>query len=182
MTQLETPPQLNVDRDSKPRSSSSDPSVSSPFWWIALSVTCVVFLLGAVAFVVGLSGSDSGQPKVFADAQVPVNLADFKVSMPASQVTAGAKTLQVTNGGAMQHELLVFQPTSGIDPSHLPLAADGNIDEEAAGVNLISDGENIDPGQSQTRQLDLSQPGTYVFLCNLAGHYKQGMWSIVTVK
>jgi uncharacterized cupredoxin-like copper-binding protein len=141
-----------------------------------------MLILGVVVFAVGLSSRDPVQPKAFADAQVTMSLADFKVTLPASNLTAGAKTLQITNGGTTPHELLVFQPDASIDPNHLPLADDGNINEEASGVNKVSDGDNIAPGESQTRQLDLSTPGRYVFLCNLPGHYKLGMFTVVTVK
>jgi uncharacterized cupredoxin-like copper-binding protein len=66
-------------------------------------------------------------------------------------------------------------------PAQLPLAADGNIAENAPGLNKISDGDNIDPSKGQTRTIDLSQPGTYVFVCNLPGHYRAGMFTQVTV-
>lgn len=54
--------------------------------------------------------------------------------------------------------------------------------EEAPGVNKISDGDNIAPGATQTRSIDLSQPGTYLFVCNLPGHFKAGMSQVITVK
>ena len=154
-----------------------DDSGGSPFWWIALVVTVVAMLVGAAVFV----DSIINEPTRFTEATVPLTVADFRVSGPSLQFSPGAKTLQITNKGATQHELLVFHPDATIDPHHLPLGDDGNIVEDAPGVNLISDGDNIDPGQSQTRDLDLSQPGTYVFLCNLPEHYKQGMAVVVTV-
>lgn len=123
----------------------------------------------------------AGQP--YAAASIAVGLTDFKVALPATTFSAGMKTLTIVNSSsAMQHELLVFRPDASIDLRALPLDEDGNVDEEALGINKVSDGDNIDPGKAQTRQLDLTQPGTYVFLCNLAGHYKLGMWTIVTVK
>ena len=45
----------------------------------------------------------------------------------------------------------------------------------------MSDGENIDSGGSQSRTVDLSTPGTYLFVCNIPGHFHQGMYSVVTV-
>jgi hypothetical protein len=49
------------------------------------------------------------------------------------------------------------------DP-HLAVAA-GNIIEKGAGVDLLSDGDNID----------------HLFVCKIAGHFKQGMYSVVIV-
>jgi uncharacterized cupredoxin-like copper-binding protein len=118
---------------------------------------------------------------VAAPAEVPVALSEYKVALPSTTLTAGVKTLQITNDGAMEHELLVFHPSASIDPNNLPLDNTGAINEDAPGINKISDGDNIDPGGAQTRTVNLSQPGTYVFVCNLPGHYKLGMRTIVTV-
>ncbi len=46
----------------------------------------------------------------------------------------------------------------------------------------MSDGDNILPGKSQDRKIDLSKPGTYLFVCNIPGHFKQGMYTYVTVR
>jgi uncharacterized cupredoxin-like copper-binding protein len=107
-----------------------------------------------------------------------VSLAEFKVTTP-TDVPAGKFQYTILNNGTVQHELLVFHTT--IAAAQLPLGADGNILENAPGLNKISDGDNIDPGKGQTRTIDLSQPGTYVFVCNLPGHYKAGMFTRVTV-
>jgi len=76
------------------------------------------------------------------------------------------------------HELLVFK--SDRDPSAYPTDKAGNIKEEGAGVTLVSDGDNIDPAGSQTRSVDLA-PGKYLFVCNIPGHFKAGMFTVVTV-
>jgi len=171
MTIVETRPQVETH-------GISEPTGSSPVWWIALVVAGVAMVVAVVVF----TASVINEPKSFADPKVPLSVADFRVNMPSRDLTTGTKTLQITNKGGVQHELLVFHPDSTIDPRHLPLDADGNIIEDAPGVNLVSDGDNIDPGQSQTRDLDLTQPGTYVFLCNLPEHYGQGMSVVVTVR
>ena len=82
------------------------------------------------------------------------------------------------NGGPVEHELLVFK--SDLDPAQYPADSDGNIKEDGAGITKVSDGDNIAVGGSQTRTVDLTQPGKYLFVCNIPSHYKQGMaprWS-----
>jgi uncharacterized cupredoxin-like copper-binding protein len=69
---------------------------------------------------------------------------------------------------------------SDLAPSAYPLDH-GDINEEGPGISKISDGDNIDPGKSQTRTVDLSTPGTYLFVCNLPGHFGHGMFKVVTV-
>ena len=96
----------------------------------------------------------------------------------AGAMHAGKVDLTIVNNGTVQHELLIFK--SNRDPAAYPTDPAGDIKEEGAGVDLLSDGENIDPSGSQVRAVDLT-PGTYLFVCNIPGHFKNGMFSVVTV-
>jgi len=111
-------------------------------------------------------------------AYIPAALSEWHVAVP-STIKAGSVNLEAANFGTIQHELLVFK--SDLAPSAFPVDNKGNIIEDGPGITLVSDGENIDPGKTQTRTVDLTQPGTYLFLCNIAGHFKAGMFSVVTV-
>ena len=106
-----------------------------------------------------------------------VTLTEWKVVV-AGTIKSGKTKITSTNSGVVQHELLVFK--SDLAPSAYPVDAAGNIKEEGAGVTLVSDGPNIDPLGSQVRSLDLV-PGTYLFVCNIPGHFKAGMFTAVTV-
>lgn len=88
-------------------------------------------------------------------------------------------TFTISNSGTTPHELLVFK--SDLAPSAYPTNSAKGIDEEATGVTLVSDGDNIDPGGSQTRTVDLTVPGTYLFVCNIPGHFMEGMYTVVVV-
>jgi uncharacterized cupredoxin-like copper-binding protein len=114
-----------------------------------------------------------------ADTTLPVTLAEFTITAPDT-VTPGIKTLQITNAGMMQHELLVFR--TDLPPSAYPIdPATGDLNEDGAGITKVSDGDNLDPGSTQSRSIDLSQPGTYSFVCNLPGHFRSGMVRTLTV-
>jgi uncharacterized cupredoxin-like copper-binding protein len=104
-------------------------------------------------------------------------LSEWKVEM-ASTLKAGKATFTISNTGTIAHELLVFK--SDLQPSAYPTNAAGGIIEEGGGVALVSDGDNIDPGGSQSRTIDLV-PGSYLFVCNIPGHFKAGMFTFVTV-
>ena len=106
-----------------------------------------------------------------------ISLSEWKVVV-ASTMKAGKANFMITNMGTMPHELLVFK--SDLEPAAYPTDAAGNIKEEGAGVTLVSDGDNIDPAGTQARTIDLT-PGKYVFVCNIPGHFKQGMFTVVTV-
>ena len=109
-----------------------------------------------------------------------VTLSEFKIGVPQTTLPAGTATLSITNKGSTQHELLVFR--TDLAPGAFPLDADGSVQEDAPGMNKVSDGDNIDPGKGQTRSVDLSRPGTYVLVCNLPGHFRSGMYTTLTVR
>jgi len=117
-------------------------------------------------------------PVVPVTGPIEVSLSEFKVGVPAT-VAAGQVTLNIRNDGTVPHELLVFK--SALPVSQYP-RAQGGIDEEGAGITNISDGDNLDPAGTQARTVDLSTPGTYVFVCNLPGHFAAGMYTTVVVK
>ncbi len=106
-----------------------------------------------------------------------ISLTEWKVVVGGT-IKSGKTDFTITNIGVAPHELLVFK--SNRAPSAYPTDAAGDIKEEGAGVALVSDGDNIPPGGSQTRTVDLA-PGKYLFVCNIAGHFKQGMFVVVTV-
>jgi uncharacterized cupredoxin-like copper-binding protein len=108
-----------------------------------------------------------------------VTLSDMTVTPSSTSIRSGKYTITITNAGKMAHELLVFH--TDIAPANLPVGPDGKVSEDAPGF-MISDGDNVDPGASQSREIDLSQPGTYLFVCNLPGHFTAGMHTVVTVK
>ncbi len=106
-----------------------------------------------------------------------ISLYEWKV-VAATTLKAGTASFTITNFGMQPHELLLFK--SDLAPSAYPTDAAGDIIEDGPGVTLVSDGENIDPSGTQARSVDLT-PGTYLFVCNIPGHFKQGMFSVVTV-
>jgi uncharacterized cupredoxin-like copper-binding protein len=104
-------------------------------------------------------------------------LSEWKVAV-ASTLKAGKVTFTITNAGTVPHELLVFK--SDLDEAAYPKDSAGDIVEDGPGINLLSDGDNINPGGSQTRTVDLT-PGKYLFVCNITGHFKSGMFTVATV-
>lgn len=109
---------------------------------------------------------------------LPIALKEWSVTVPAT-IKAGEASFTISNAGTTPHEMLVFK--SDLAPAAYPKDGAGSIIEDGAGVVLVSDGENIEPGGTQARTVDLATPGTYLFVCNIAGHFKQGMFTVVTV-
>jgi len=154
-----------------------------------VAVVALLFSMMAVGFGVraindSKHGASTAAPIAPVAAPAPatltsVTLADMKVTPSATSVAAGTYTVKITNAGMMPHELLVFH--TDLAATDLVVGPDGKVPEDAPGF-LVSDGENLDPGASQSRVIDLTKPGTYLFVCNLPGHLMAGMHTTVTVK
>ena len=110
------------------------------------------------------------------DANV-ITLSEWKVSLP-STIKAGKVTFAIDNAGIAEHELIGFR--SNLAPGKFPMVK-GDVNEDGNGIVQVTDGDNIAPGGAQTRTIDLTKPGTYVFMCNIPGHFQQGMYQVVTV-
>jgi uncharacterized cupredoxin-like copper-binding protein len=112
---------------------------------------------------------------------VDVTVQEFAVIPASSSAPAGDVTFDVTNKGPDDtHEFVVFK--TDLAPDALPTAADGSVDEEGEGVELIDEIEDIAVGDTPTLTVTLDA-GSYVFICNIVeeedgetiAHYQQGM-------
>ena len=117
----------------------------------------------------------SAAPSAPADA---IQVREWKVTMP-TEVKAGMVSFTITNAGTTAHELIGFR--SALDPVAYPRKPNGDVNEEGKGITPMTDGPDIEPGMTQTRTIDLTTPGKYTFMCNLPGHFQQGMYTVVTV-
>ena len=135
-------------------------------WGVGVAV---VALVG-----VGITGCSSDSKSGFT-----VSEKDFSVKPSATKVAAGKLTVKVKHDSKQEHELVVFRTDLG--EAKLPLNAAGDrVDEEAAGItHLDPEAEGVKAGKSKTITIDLPA-GRYVFICNLAGHYTEGMHAVVT--
>jgi hypothetical protein len=98
---------------------------------------------------------------------------EWQITLGAETHVAGSITFNLTNKGTINHEFVVIktdktgdQLVSEIDP------ATNRLNEDT----LVSMGEQGEyaPGSPGGVTLDLL-PGHYVVMCNIAGHYKNGM-------
>jgi FtsP/CotA-like multicopper oxidase with cupredoxin domain len=95
----------------------------------------------------------------------------------AESVAAGDVSFNVHNMGTVPHELVVLK--TEMPPDALPVE-NLLVDEDAAG-NLAGRTDLIAGGARGELQIGLD-PGTYVLLCNVAGHYEQGMFAPLVVR
>jgi uncharacterized cupredoxin-like copper-binding protein len=110
---------------------------------------------------------------------VGVTEEDFTITPDETSAPAGDVTFDVQNDAEQTHEFVVFK--SDLAPDALPTDDEGLVDEEGEGLELIDEIEDIEGGSSQSLTVNLDA-GSYVLICNLPGHYAQGMHAEFTVE
>ena len=109
------------------------------------------------------------------DADVQVSLQDDAVTLDPSSGEAGSLTFGATNDGSQTHEIEIF--SGDVDPTTLPV--EDNV-ASTEGLELVDEIEDIAPGSSADLTVDLDA-GSYVIMCNLPGHFAQGMYTTFEV-
>ena len=134
----------------------------------------MVMILLATMGGLAACGDDSGSDEGGIDA----TLSDFEIDLSASSAPAGEVSFNVQNDGPSTHEFVVFQTDLADDA--LPTDDNGDVAEsdEFAPVDEI---EDIEDGDSADLTVDLDA-GDYVIICNVTGHYEQGMHTPLTVE
>jgi uncharacterized cupredoxin-like copper-binding protein len=107
---------------------------------------------------------------------ISATLTDFAIDLGATSAPAGPVTFDITNGGATVHEFEVLRTDTGADA--LPVDS-GVVQTSADGIEIVDEVEEIAPGTSAGLSVEL-QAGTYVVICNVSGHYEQGMFTSFT--
>ena len=133
---------------------------------IVVAMTCV---LGLAAM--GCSSSSSAS-----EGGIGVTEQDFSIAVSPSSVAAGDITFTVTNDGPSTHEFVIVK--SDDDPASFEVGDDGTVPEDS--LDVVDEIEDIAPGTAPTLTTNL-EAGSYVFICNVPGHYSQGMHTGFTV-
>jgi uncharacterized cupredoxin-like copper-binding protein len=110
-----------------------------------------------------------------ADAEVAVSLRDDAVTLAPTQADAGTLTFAATHDGTHTHEIEVFR--GDVDPGTLPVEDNVAVTD---GLDLVDEIEDITPGSTANLTVELD-PGTYVVMCNLPGHFEKGMHAVLTI-
>ena len=110
-------------------------------------------------------------------ATVTVKMDEYDFIPQDATAKAGETSLEAVNIGKIPHELVLAK--SDLDPANLPTTSNGEVDEEA--LDTVGEAPDVAAGDTGSFSADL-QPGKYVMICNLPGHYSSGMYGSLTVK
>ena len=98
-----------------------------------------------------------------------VVLDEWSVTPAMAETEAGKVIFEVRNEGSMPHQLVVIK--NDLPPEMLPVA-NGSL--ALSQLNVVRSMEAIAADATSELQFDAT-PGKYVLVCNLPGHYQQGM-------
>jgi len=101
------------------------------------------------------------------------------------EVPAGTVTLQLSNAGAVPHEIVILPLPDGRQLGERSVRRDGTVDEsdslgEASQFGGAGSGDGINSGTTGWVTLELA-PGRYEIACNIENHYAAGMYTLLVV-
>ena len=111
-----------------------------------------------------------------AAATVDVSFVEFAVNPAQDAAGAGTLTFSVSNDGTIPHDFWAIK--TDLAPDALPTEA-SRVDEDQ--VDVVARTGEFSAGETQEVSADLD-PGSYVLICNVPGHYDLGMRAAFTVE
>jgi len=137
-------------------------------------------VIAFVAFAIAGCGNQSsvaassGGDKSDAAAGKTVSMTEFKFKPTALSTEAGKLRIRAKNNGHVEHEFVLIRTGQAAGK----LRTHGSRASEAGAVGEIPEQK---PGKGATHTFTLKR-GRYVFICNVAGHYKAGMYGTLKVE
>jgi uncharacterized cupredoxin-like copper-binding protein len=122
--------------------------------------------IGAVLIAVAcgtMSCSDKGG--------ITVELDEYTLKPDPAEASGGSVTFTAKNVGSIAHQLLVLRTSVPVDD--LP-TSDGVVQVDGKRVRAVGEIELVATDDAESTTLDLA-PGDYRLICNIAGHYDNGM-------
>ena len=106
-------------------------------------------------------------------------LDEWSVRADAATVHAGPVTFTFRNTGTVIHEMLLTR--TDIAPGRISVdPATNKFNEDDPASKVVDEISELDPGKTGSLTIDLA-PGTYQLVCNVPGHYADGMYLSFTV-
>ena len=136
--------------------------------------------LGAIVLVTALALVATACAEIPAyrpgEVDIVVEMTDYKVIPSAATLRAGVTKIGVRNRGSQPHDLVVLR--TDLAPDKVPYDAAKAKAEEPG---LVVRTKELRAGATAVATATL-EPGQYVLICNVAGHYGLGMRTTLRVE
>lgn len=143
---------------------------------------CLPALVGSIAMTGCSDDRSDAKERVDVGAgavagTVTASVSEWAVVVDQAAMPAGEVTFTVTNEGTIGHEFLVVR--TDLPSGEIPVEGEA-FSEENESLELINEIGEFAAGTTESLSLDL-EPGAYQLVCNLSGHYANGMHTPFTV-
>src|SRR4051812_43273047 len=141
---------------------------------VRMSLRRISAAVAVVGVGLAVAGTQAASGAGAAAASKSVSMSEFKFKPNAITVKAGSLRVTARNTGKFPHEFVLIKTnrTAGRLPGK------NNRASEAGSVGEITE---LGKGRRGTHNFHLKR-GHNVFICNVPGHYKSGMYGTLTVK
>ncbi len=150
----------------------------------ALPFALGLVLMLPIVFIITLTMNAvpfSSEAQALSNAGQVIDITEVSFAIYTSQMTAkaGPVTFHIVNeADDMLHEFIVI--STDLPADNLPIdPVTSRVNEDA--INIVAAQDDIEPSHSRDLHLVLAE-GHYVLVCNLPGHYLQGMRIDLDVK
>lgn len=140
--------------------------------------TMALILAGCGADPTDMSSDDGGSSDDKVSNKIVGSVQEWSVQVSARKAEAGEVIFAIANYGSVEHEFLVVK--TDYEPGRIPLGADNRFSEEAEGVEVVDEIPEFAVNTAGVLKVNLDA-GNYQLLCNIEGHYKNGMYSAFEV-
>jgi uncharacterized cupredoxin-like copper-binding protein len=141
-------------------------------------LVAVCICAATVAVLVG--SASAGSARVAADSEISVTMGkpkEYSLKLNTSSAKAGEVALTVRNRGKITHEFILLRtPTKA---GKLPARAEEP--DKVVEPGFMIELEDVEPGDRVTVVMPMKK-GHYVLLCNIEGHYHDGMRADLTLR
>ena len=117
-------------------------------------------------------------PADLASNKITGDVHEWGINISAHKATAGDVTFAIANFGSIAHEFIVVK--TDYELGKIPVGDNGRFDEDGDGVKAIDEIKEFSVNTSEVLTVNL-EPGNYQLLCNIEGHYQNGMFTDLTV-
>jgi len=129
------------------------------------------------AGIVGLAACQAAPKADITSTQMVIDLSDYRVTPNLQTLKAGKAKIGVRNTAGMVHEVVLLKTDTAADK----LQVDGGSAKAKEEGTKVASVLNLGSGGVAAMDVDLT-PGSYVLICNIAGHYQLGMRSAFKVE
>lgn len=103
---------------------------------------------------------------------------EWGIDVSAQKATVGEVTFAIANFGTIAHEFIVVK--TDFDAGKIPLGENNRFDEDGDGIEAIDEIKEFAVNTSEVLSVNL-EAGDYQLVCNIEGHYKNGMYTAFSV-